>query len=108
VNSARVCVGEKVGYISNFDNTMLRKSRVQGFCELQGGGDVCGEKVGYINNCDNTMLRKSRVQDHCELHEGVCREKVGYISNFDSTMLRKSRLRNYCGPPNLHGVEKNF
>jgi len=74
----------------------------------RGGGDVCGEKVGYISNFDNTMLRKSRVQDHCELHEGVCREKVGYISNFYSTMLRKSRLRDYCGPPNLHGVEKNF
>ncbi len=64
MNSTRVCVGEKVGYISNFDNTMLRKSRVRDYCELQGGG-VCGERVGYISNLDNTMLRKSRVRDYC-------------------------------------------
>jgi hypothetical protein len=57
-------VGEKVGYISNFDNTMLRKSRVQDYCELQGGV-WWGEKVGYISNFDNTLLRKSRVRDFC-------------------------------------------
>jgi hypothetical protein len=68
MNSTRVC-GEKVGYISNFDNTMLRKSTVQDYCELHEG--VCGEKVGYISNFDNIMLRKSSVQDFCELLEGV-------------------------------------
>jgi hypothetical protein len=62
VNSARVC-GEKVGYISNFNNIMLRKSTVQDFCELHEG--VWGVKVGYISNFDNTMLRKSTVQDYC-------------------------------------------
>jgi hypothetical protein len=44
-----------------------------------------------------------------ELHESVwVGAKVGYIINFDNTMLKKSRVQDYCGPPNLHGVEKNF